>query len=519
MAKPTRTEIAQGTAEQRVEHFQKALGPFVVAAQKTRMAMVFTDEEIERHPIVFANDSFLSLTGFDRAEILGKGIAHLLREVVDESTLSIVETALDKGLSDTIEAYCRRSDGSEYLAAVFFSPVPDERGVIRQYFVCFVEVSGRINRLLRQRDEFNLLYEKAPGFIAASEGPEHRFTYANASYKNLVGREHLVGERVIDVLPELTEQGVIGLLDQVFATGEPFLAENMPVRFVKDGKRSSQLSYLNFIYQPVRDEHDVVVGLFVEGHDVTAQRLAAEQLSTIQNQIAHTSRVNAMGMMAATLAHELNQPLNAISTYAGASARLVDPTSRHAAGLVEALRGIEEAAQRAGEIIRNVRELTRRGETQKNLFDLKAAVDEAVRLVRAGGCPHAIIDVLTPADLSVFGDRVQIQQVLMNLMRNGCDASAGVPGARVTINAYSRPGEVVVCVNDMGPGLSAEAAAEIFNWSNTSKAMGTGLGLCISRTIIEAHNGRIWLETSSDLGSQFCFSVPLPAVDGERDEG
>jgi two-component system sensor kinase FixL len=517
MPDPSSSQIAQDAAEQRVEHFRQALGPFVVAAENTRMAMILTDEEIERHPVVFANDSFLSLSGFRRREILGKGIAYLLRAVTDRNTLSIIESALDAGLSDTVEAQCRRADGSEYLATVFFSPVPDDRGVIRQYFLCFVEVSGRIDRLLRQRDEFNMLYERAPGFIAVSEGPEHRFKFANAAYKQLVGREHLIGRRIVDALPELAEQGFVELLDQVFRTGEPFVGTNVPVRLLTDAGRGSMLHYLNFVYQPVRDEQDLVAGLFIEGFDVTAERLAAEQLAIIQDDLTHASRVNAMGMMAATLAHELNQPLTAVANYAGTCSRLVDPSSHNASLLVEALGGIEAAAQRAGDIIRNVRELTRRGETPKATFNLKLAVSECVRLVSAGGCPAAAIDNHTPDDLLVLGDRIQIQQVLINLLRNGCDATEGKLHGRVTVDAARKGGEVVVSITDTGSGLSVEVAENIFNWTSSTKEAGTGLGLAISRTIVEAHNGRIWLERSDEFGSRFCFSVPLASTDGGSD--
>jgi two-component system sensor kinase FixL len=518
MGQTTGSQGAQDAAEERVDQFRRGLGPFVVAAERTHMPMIFTDAEIKRHPIVFANDSFLALTGFDREALLGKPIAHVLKEVTDPNTRSAIETALDTGVDGTWEAQCRRANGSEYLATVFLTPVPDDVGVARQHFLSFVDMSGRIDRLLKQRDEFNALYEKAPGFVVALEGSEHRFTFVNASYKRLVGREDLIGRRIADAVPEIADQGLLALLDRVFQTGEPFVANSMPVRIAAEDGRSSKLHYLNVVYQPVRDGGDTITGLFVEGFDVTAEHLGAEQLSLLRDELVHASRVNAMGMMAATLAHELNQPLAAISNYAGASVRLVDPDSRDAIALAEALGGIEEAAQRAGDIIRNVRELTRRGETPKALFDLKPAITECVRLVRAGGCPAGTIEDRTREELIVLADRIQIQQVMINLLRNACDAIAGAADGRVAIEAAVRSGHAIVSVTDTGPGLSREAAENIFLWTETSKEGGTGLGLSISRTIVEANGGRIWLENSSNMGSQFCFSVPLGAGGpGERD--
>ncbi|HEY7810261.1 MAG TPA: ATP-binding protein [Allosphingosinicella sp.] len=511
MDEQTGSQVAQDAAEERVDLFRRALGPFVVAAENTRMAMIFTDATMERHPVVFANDSFLSLTGFRREDILGHGIAYLLKDVTDQSTLSAIETALGTGESGTWEAQCRRADGGEYLATVFLSPVPDGQGVIRQHFLCFVEVSGRIERLLGQREEFKALYEQAPGFIAALEGSEHRFTFANASFKRLVGRDDLIGARMVDLFPDMIEQGFIALLDRVFQAGQPFVGNALPIRFPGTGG-GSRLAYINFVFQPVRDPGDVITGLFVEGYDVTAERLAAEQLSLLQGEVTHASRVNAMGMMAATLAHELNQPLTAISNYAAGSFRMVEGGRDHAEALGEALRAIEEAAQRAGHIIRNVRELTKRGETPKTQFKLKLAVTECVRLVRAGSETFATLVERVPDDISVFGDKTQIQQVLINLLRNACDAVGSGPGGLVTVDASRRGNEVVIGVTDTGCGLSLEAAENIFTWTDSSKEGGTGLGLSISRTIVEAHGGKIWLERSDDSGSQFCFSVP--AQDG-----
>ncbi|HEY0147485.1 MAG TPA: ATP-binding protein [Allosphingosinicella sp.] len=508
MNKPPGSRVAQDAAEERVDQFRRALGPFVVAAENARMAMIFTDATIDRHPVVFANDSFLSLTGFTREDILGKGVAFLLKEVTDPTTLSAIETALGTGESGTWEAQCRCANGSEYLATVFLSPVPDEQGTIRQHFLCFVEVSGRIDRLLGQRDAFAALYEQAPGFIAALEGSEHRFTFANASYKRLVGRDHLIGLRMVDVFPEMVEQGFVALLDRVFETGQPYVGNAMPVRFANSEGRGSRLAYVNFVYQPVHGANDAITGVFVEGYDVTAERLAAEQLSMLQGELTHASRVNAMGMMAATLAHELNQPLTAISNYAAGSYRMVDPRAQHASELIEVLQAIEDAAQRAGHIIRSVRELTRRGETPKTQFDLKLAIGECVRLVRAGSDTFATIEDKSPEGLKVFGDRTQIQQVLINLFRNACDATTDSAEPKVTVEAHQRDTEVIVGVTDTGCGLSLEAAENIFTWTDSTKEGGTGLGLSISRTIIEAHNGKIWLERSDQSGSEFCFSLP-----------
>lgn len=513
MAKRKGLRVAQDAAEARVDHFRRGLGPFVVAAESTRMPMIFTDGQIRRHPVVFANDSFLLLTGFDRAEILGKGVDYLLKEVADASTRSAIELALDDGLHGTWEARCRRSNGDEYLATVFLSPVPDDEGIVRQNFLSFVEISSRTDQLLAQRDQFNALYEQAPGFIAVLAGKEHRFAFANAAFKRLVGRELLIDRTVTQAIPEAVEQGFVALLDKVFETGEPFVATSIPIRFAGPGSSDPGPRYLNFVYQPVRDSTARITGVFVEGYDITTERLAAEQLSLLQGEVAHASRVNAMGMMAATLAHELNQPLTAILNYAAAGAHLIDPNAPHASVLAETLDAIEDAAQRAGDIIRNVRELTRRGRTPRTSFDVATAVAECINLVRAGGSPTATIDDRTPRTLVAMADRLQIQQVVINLLRNACSAAGETPDGRVTVDAAVAGETIVVSVSDTGPGIALEAADDLFRWSVSAKPGGMGLGLSISRAMIEAQDGQIWVEKSDPSGSQFCFSVPAAGAD------
>lgn len=505
------SETSQHAAEQRVERFREAMGPFVVAAETTRMAMVFTDADGENNPLVFVNDSFVALTGFARDEVLGRDLLFLLRDVADSGTLASIEAALVAGADGTWELQCRRANGSEFLAAVYLSPVRDRSGSIRQHFLSFVELGGHIDRLLKDRNELHALYEQAPGFIATSEGSTHVFTFANASYKRLVGREHLVNRPVAEALPEIVEQGFVSHLDRVFETGEPYLGTSVPMRFSPPGSAAATLRYVNFVYQPVRGAGNRITGLFCEGYDVTAEREAADNLAVMQAELIHLSRVNAMGAMATTLAHELNQPLTAISSYVAGCQRLIDRDAMNAELLQQALLATGEASQRAGDIIRHVRDLTRRGAPAKTRFDLRPAIGECVRLVSAGrGDDIAFVD-LTPAAVTMIADRVQIQQVVINLLRNACDAVAPVSEQRVIVAAESRDAQLIVSVTDTGAGVSAEAAHGIFSWTDTTKAGGMGLGLSISRTIVEAHGGRIWLARSDRGGSTFCFSVPHDA--------
>ncbi|MEO5938347.1 MAG: ATP-binding protein [Sphingomonas sp.] len=507
MTDSVETKEAQAAAEARVQKFRDALGPFVVAAEQTRMPMIFTDALSQNNALVFANDSFLALTGFDRDQVIGHPLDELLGEFTDRETLSAIGTALDVGSEGNWEMPCRRVDGTEFLAAVYYCPVRDKHGVICQNFLTFVELGGHIDRLLKQRNELHALYEHAPGFIATTDGPDHRFTFANASYKRLVGRENLVGLTVVEALPEIIDQGFIQLLDQVFETGKQFLGISKPIRLTGDA--DGKVRYVNFAYEPVRDARGRVTGLLCEGYDVTAEREAADELAALHSELIHLSRVNAMGAMATTLAHELNQPLGAISSCAAGCLRLLSGGKDQTAQLEHELRSIEEASHRAGDIIRHLRDFTRSGKTKKSNFDLRVAIGECTRLVNADAREDINMTDITPEGVVMTGDRIQIQQVLLNLLRNACDATESSSRRDVTVNSVIAEERIVVSVTDTGSGIPASAANDIFSWANSSKEAGMGLGLAISQTIVEAHSGTMWLEHSGPSGSTFCFSIPV----------
>lgn len=348
-------------------------------------------------------------------------------------------------------------------------------------------------------------------FFASVEGPDHRFTFANAAYKRLVGQEDLIGRSKAEVFPEIRDQGFITLLDHVFASGDPFAGTSMPVVFQPGGG----VRYFTFVYQPIREESGEITGVVCEGFEVTAERLATDRLAALQTEVAHLSRVNAMSLMATTIAHELNQPLAAIRNYAAGGLRLLSTSEDNAETLADAFRAVDEAAKRAGEIISRVRMLMRRGEIAQAEFDLSNAISECIRLVLAGATQTALIENLVPADFVAVADRVQIQQVVINLLRNALEAADRAHVAAIAVKA-ARDGErYTVSIADNGAGLSPEAADNIFEWGDSRKECGMGLGLSISRTIIEAHGGSIWLASTGSSGSEFCFSVPAGQIAAE----
>jgi two-component system sensor kinase FixL len=250
--------------------------------------------------------------------------------------------------------------------------------------------------------------------------------------------------------------------------------------------------------------------------DLTEVQRAERRLNDLQTELSHISRVSAMGSLASALAHELNQPLTAIASYAeGARALLGDdgtPGQDNVAMVREALAEASAEALRAGQIVRRLREFISRGDSEKRVERLRRLVTEAAALALTGAGQTALdFEMrLDPSVDLVLCDRIQIQQVLLNLIRNAVEAMQRSP--RQLLDIRSRPAardQVEVIVSDSGPGLSPEVAAVLFQPFNTSKAKGMGLGLSICRTIVEAHGGRIWAEPSDYGGTAFHFTLEL----------
>lgn len=246
--------------------------------------------------------------------------------------------------------------------------------------------------------------------------------------------------------------------------------------------------------------------------DLTERQQAEARLQELQAELVHVSRLTALGEMASALAHELNQPLSAIANYLKGSRMLLARDEVPVERVSDAVERASEQALRAGDIIRRLREFVARGETERSVESLPKLVEEASALALVGVKEHGIrvrYEFSPEVDL-VLADKVQIQQVLLNLVRNAVDAmiEAGSPVRELTITLSPAEDDMVqVTVADTGPGIDAEVTESLFQPFVTTKRTGMGVGLSISRTIVEAHGGHIWAAAREGGGAVFALTL------------
>ena len=241
-------------------------------------------------------------------------------------------------------------------------------------------------------------------------------------------------------------------------------------------------------------------------------------MQELQSELVHVSRLTAMGEMASSLAHEINQPLSAIANYMKGSATLLEQPNPDIPRLKHALERGAEQALRAGEIIKRLREFVGKGDTDHSLESPVTLMEEASALALVGAKEQGVrVNLRFARNLRlILVDKIQVQQVALNLIRNAIEAMATSSHRVLDISAQDAgDGLLRVSVADSGTGISPEIAERLFQPFITTKSQGMGVGLSICRTIVEAHGGRIWVESNETGGATFSFTIPFADTEAE----
>ncbi len=361
--------------------------------------------------------------------------------------------------------------------------------------------SDTLHALIDTMPDALIVIDTQSSILFFSRGAERMFGY---------GEEEVIGENVSMLMPSPDRERHGGYVSHYLATGER--------RVIGVGRVTTARARDGGTF-PV----DIALGEFVaEGktmfagfiRDLTDSRETEQQLHALQEELAHVSRISTMGTLATSIAHELNQPLTAITNYANAaSALLEDPSEGNLESLHMALEETSKEAIRAGQVVQRLRDFISTGESVHELARLSRIVSEATALALVNGDGKGVdIEVkLGHPDDEVLVDPIQIQQVLVNLIRNALEAMQASTVKRLQITSSSSHGQrnVRVSVVDSGPGLDQHVAERLFHPFVTTKETGMGLGLSICHTIVTAHGGRIWAEPSDLGGTQFNLTLPL----------
>jgi signal transduction histidine kinase len=262
---------------------------------------------------------------------------------------------------------------------------------------------------------------------------------------------------------------------------------------------------------PLRDKRGKVVKWYGVATDIQDRKRAEE----LQADLAHTNRVSMLGELAASISHELKQPISAAVMDAQASLRWLNRDQPDLDQARRATAAIVKDGRLAVDIIDRLRSLYKKTPPQRESLDVHEIIDEMVLLLRSEANEHAVsIRTDLAADLpKITADRVQLQQVLMNLMLNGIEAMKETGGVLTVKTGRCDGGQVLISVSDTGVGLPAGTADEIFNAFFTTKPQGSGMGLAISRSIVESHGGRLWATSHDGLGATFHFTLPTEVME------
>jgi PAS domain S-box-containing protein len=264
---------------------------------------------------------------------------------------------------------------------------------------------------------------------------------------------------------------------------------------------------------PIRDASGRIVRWYVLITDIEDRIRALAQLEQMQSDFAHMNRVGMMGELAASLSHEITQPIASARNNARAAQNFLDMQPPHLAEVREALSCVVDDTDRAGDIIDRIRDLINKAPPRKELFDLNEAINEVIVLGRSAIIKNGVWvqTRLSEGLFPVHGDRVQLQQVVLNLLLNAVEAMGSVEAAprELLISTRQDHTGVVVAVHDSGPGIHPEHLDRVFKSFYTTKTRGTGMGLSICRSIVDAHGGRLWAEANEPRGVIFQFTLPV----------
>lgn len=457
------------------------------------------------------NGAAQTIFGYSPDEMIGKPIALLLPPDRKDEERQILAKIQKGERVDHFETRRLRKDGAVIDVSVTVSPVFDDEGTLigASKIARDITATRIAERALREREaHLQSVLDTVPDamIVIDTRGIIQSFS-ATAEAQFGYRPEEVIGRNVSMLMPEPYRSQHDGYLARYLATGERRIIGIG--RLVVGRRRDGSTFPMELAVGEMRSgERRFFTGFL---RDLTERQETQKRLQDLQGELIFMSRFTALGEMASTFAHELNQPLAAAANYLNAARRLVGAGRQEDA--VEISTAMERAADqmlRAGQIIKRMRDFVARGESARQPEDLRKLIEEASALALVGikqTGTHVSFD-FDPGTGIVSVDKVQIQQVILNLMRNAIEAMEEVTQRELVVSTrVTDPDTVEVAVCDSGPGIAPDIAAKLFQPFVSSKRQGMGVGLSISRTIIEGHGGRLWAEPNPTGGTIFRLTL------------
>ena len=379
---------------------------------------------------------------------------------------------------------------------------------LRGFLIDITERKRAQEALVESERQLRLMADALPVLISFVDA-ERRYQFNNVAYEKFLGlpRTAITGRTVEQVLGPEAYRVVRPYVDTALAGREVEYEMELPIRAGTTRK-------IHASYVPHFGKDGNVTGFYSLMNDITERVAAEEEATQLRDRLAYVARLTTMGELAASIAHEVNQPLTTIATYAQASSRMMRSRSADESELLTAMEQIGEEALRAGGIVHRLREMVRKRESRRIVCDINELIRDVAQLAEVDARLQGIElrfeleDPLPPVSV----DGVQIQQVILNLIRNAIEAIEVTDGPSGDVSVKTSLNDVSlihVSVTDVGAGLSPEDETQLFHPFFTTKEDGMGMGLSISRSIIESHGGQMWFTRNQVAGTTFHFSLPI----------
>jgi PAS domain S-box-containing protein len=466
--------------------------------------------------ITECNQATLEIHGFSsKEEIIGKNAFLFIATEDLPRAKKNMERTLKRGMVKNIEYTLRTKDGREFPGELSASLIRDNFNQPASFVAMTKDMTEWKKTEERLREERNKaqMYLDVAGVMFVLLDDQGKVALVNKKGCEILGYEEseIVGKGWFDnFIPEKDRRKVKGVYNRLMA------GEIEPVEYFENSvlTKSGEERIIAWYNTFLRDDFNNIIGTISSGEDVTEHKRAEQQVQEHRTELLHVSRLSTVGEMASGLAHELNQPLCAILSYSNACLRSLKSEKRDIDQITRNLEAVSSQCKRAGEIVHRIRDFVQKRQPHKTTIEVNDLVQDVVSFVNSDvRNNNVVVQMELEEQLSlVLADAIQIEQVLLNLIRNSLDAmnSTRPDKRQLTIKTSMSSEDVVeTSISDTGEGLPQGSFGQIFDPFFTTKPDGLGIGLSISRSIVENHGGNLWAGANPDCGSTFKFTLPV----------